>query len=507
MDDGWDKRTSGTDAIAPPAGSMSGVGRSFPQGARTLASPRTWAGGKGYLLAVLAVLVFFGVREALDLFGTFYYLPLVPAVVVTALLSRRAPTILAMALSIAANVLVTPREGLTDTVVNALLFATVTWLLAELCWAQRRAHLQTLDLGRDLADRDALLDTVLTSVPVVVLDRAGRVRRMTSAAAEMFCVDPAASEGAPFKRFIHGFSLDRFSPDRAAATPEHWIGRRPDGRPLIVSLQLGVMSAASDDKDHAALCLVDVTETHAANERLRDLDAQLNRIWRLNSLGEMAATLAHELNQPLSAAATYMHATQRDIEKVGLLGQSAGRTLELAKAQMLRAGSIIKRMRDLLATGTQALDSDRVSSMIEDLGPALTMIARDRGVEIRTEISERDDDVRAERIQFQQALINLVRNAVDAVQDQPDAVVLVTGHPVADDLYRVTVEDNGPGIPPDQIQHIFQPMTTTKSAGMGLGLSVTRTIVESHGGSLVVGDSRLGGAAFRFDLPRELEDA
>jgi two-component system sensor kinase FixL len=220
----------------------------------------------------------------------------------------------------------------------------------------------------------------------------------------------------------------------------------------------------------------------------------------------MAATLAHELNQPLSAAATYMQASQRDIEKTGLLGQSAGRTLEMAKAQMLRAGAIIRRMRDLLATGTQALNSERVSSMIEDLAPGLAMIGRDRGVEIRTEIEERDDQVRAERIQFQQALINLVRNAVEAVQDRPAPIVLVTGRPVADDLYRITVEDSGPGIPPDQIEHIFRPMTTTKSAGMGLGLSVTRTIVESHGGSLEVGDSRLGGAAFQFDIPRELED-
>jgi two-component system sensor kinase FixL len=331
---------------------------------------------------------------------------------------------------------------------------------------------------------------------------------MTPAAGEMFGVEPVEANGWPLSRFIHGFSLDRVDPripgQAATSAPEHWIGRRPDGRPLIVSLQLGLMPASADA--FASVSLIDVTETHAANERLRDLDAQLNRIWRLNSLGEMAATLAHELNQPLSAAATYMQASQRDIEKTGLLGQSAGRTLEMAKAQMLRAGAIIRRMRDLLATGTQALNSERVSSMIEDLAPGLAMIGRDRGVEIRTEIEERDDQVRAERIQFQQALINLVRNAVEAVQDRPAPIVLVTGRPVADDLYRITVEDSGPGIPPDQIEHIFRPMTTTKSAGMGLGLSVTRTIVESHGGSLEVGDSRLGGAAFQFDIPRELED-
>ena len=476
-----------------------------------LTSTRFWRGRRGYALAIGAVALCAALRQVLELFGSFYYLPLVPAVVITALLSRRGPTALAITLAIGVNLLLVERDSVADAAINAALFMVETWFIAELCWAQRRAHRRTLNLSRSLAGRNALLDTVLASVPVVILDRAGKVRSMTVAAGEMFSIEPSKAEGWPFSHFIHGFDLGRFDPTAPgyalAPPPEHWIGRRPDGRPLIVSLQLGVMPAAAAARDHAALCLIDVTETHAANERLRDLDAQLNSIWRLNSLGEMAATLAHELNQPLSAAATYMQASQKDIERAGLLGQSAGRTLELAKAQMLRAGGIIKRMRELLATGTRTLNTERVSSMIEDLAPALLMVGRDRAVEIRTEIEPRLDQVRAERIQFQQALINLVRNAVDAVADLPDPVVIITGRPVADDLYRVTVEDSGAGIPADQIQRIFQPMTTTKSAGMGLGLSVTRTIVESHGGSLTVAASALGGAAFVFDIPRELEDA
>jgi two-component system sensor kinase FixL len=217
----------------------------------------------------------------------------------------------------------------------------------------------------------------------------------------------------------------------------------------------------------------------------------------------MAATLAHELNQPLSAATTYMQASQRDIERVGLIGQSAGRTLELAKGQILRAGTIIRRMRDMLTTGTRSMGSETVSSMIEDLGPAFALIGRDRGVEIRTDIASSDDVVRAERIQFQQALINLVRNAAEAVADQAKPVVVIRGRPLGQEGYRVTVEDNGPGIPGGAIENIFRPMTTTKSSGMGLGLSVTRTIVESHNGTLTVGRSEaLGGAAFTVDLPR-----
>ena len=221
----------------------------------------------------------------------------------------------------------------------------------------------------------------------------------------------------------------------------------------------------------------------------------------------MAATLAHELNQPLSAAATYIHAGQRDVEKAGLMGQSVARTLELAKGQMLRAGTIIRRMRDMLTTGTRKLEEERISSMIDDLSQAFALIARERGVDIRMNVDSSDDIVHAERIQFQQAMINLVRNAVDAVADRPEPVIAITGRSLGPKGYHVTVEDSGPGIPGDRVEDIFRPMTTTKSSGMGLGLSVTRTIVESHGGALVVGKSTLGGAAFTLELPRELEEA
>ena len=146
--------------------------------------------------------------------------------------------------------------------------------------------------------------------------------------------------------------------------------------------------------------------------------------------------------------------------------------------------------------------------MIEDLGPAFALIARDRGVDIRTDIDTNDDIVRAERIQFQQALINLVRNAAEAVGDQAKPVVVIRGQTLGDGGYRLTVEDSGPGIPGNDIENVFRPMTTTKLSGMGLGLSVTRTIVESHGGALSVGRSDdLGGAAFSIDLPREVQEA
>lgn len=477
-----------------------------------LMTGQSYRGRSAWILALIAVAGCFALRNALEVFGQFYYLPMVPGVLVTAMLTRRGPTALAIGLSVLVNALLVPREGMVDAIVNAGLFIVEGWLLAEICWAQRRMHKRSIDLARDLAGRSAILDTVLATVPVVILDRRGAVRRLTPAAADLFGIGANEADGRPFSSLVHGFGQAHLE-DGGAARPLEaptglWIGRRPDGAPLLLGLHVGVLpEAESETGDYAAVCLTDRTEAETATERARDLDEQLNRVWRLNSLGEMAATLAHELNQPLSAAATYVHSSQRDIERIGPLGQSAGHTLELAKGQMIRAGNIIRRMRDLLNTGARRLEAERISSMIDDLGQAFALIAKERGVEIRTNVDPRDDLVRAERIQFQQAMINLVRNAVDAVADRPDAVVVVNGRPTGHAGYHVSVEDNGPGIPDERIEDIFRPLTTTKASGMGLGLSVTRTIVEGHGGVLAVGRSPMGGAAFTLELPREAEAA
>lgn len=466
---------------------------------------RSYRGWRGYGLAVVSVAACVVLRTALEPFGQFYYLPMVPAAVITALLSRPGPTGLAIALSIAVNVSIVPREGLTDTVVNAVLFLAVSWLLAELCWAQRRVHRRAGALARTLADRNAVLDTVLAAVPVVILDRAGRIRRLTPAAALLFGVTNTEAVGSPFSRLVEDFDLQALvsSPaDGATEDAREWRGRRPDGQPLLLTLQAGVTADTAGGEDYAAVSVTDVTQARVATTRALELDAQLNRVWRLNSLGQMAATLAHELNQPLSAAASYMHASRRDIERTGPLGESAGRTLDLAKGEVLRAGGIIRRMRDLLTTGSAALELQRVSSMIEDLRPSLRLLGRDAGIEVRIDIDGRADTVLAERIQFQQAVINLVRNAIEAAACTHDPVVSISGRRTGDG-YEISVEDNGPGIPANDLESVIRPMTTSKANGMGLGLSVTRTIVESHGGSLRLGRSALGGAAFSIRLPQE----
>lgn len=459
------------------------------------------------LLAVVAVGGAMGFRSLLEGLGQFYYLPMVPAVVVTALLARRPATALAIALSIAVNLILPPRESLSEALTNAALFAGVTWLIAEICWGFRALNSRTRDLTQQLAAKDAMLNTALASVPVVTLEANGDIRRLNPAAADLFALTEKAARGRPFIELAPGFDINAIVGSGAPGGPleakdGHWTGLRPDGATFPLSIQYGIVPGSTGG-ELIALCLTDLSRWHAADAQARELHAQLNKVWRLNSLGEMAATLAHELNQPLSAAATYLHASQIDMERAGPLGDSALRTTALAKGQLLRAGQIIRRMRELLSPEARRLNNERASSMVEDLGPILTMIGSSKGVTIRLDMEAGDDRVQAERIQFQQAMVNLARNAVEAVGDHTAPEVVIIGRVLSDTQYSISVEDNGPGIAEDQIDRIFQPMTTTKSGGMGLGLSVTRTIVESHGGRLQVSRSALGGAAFSFNLNRE----
>lgn len=459
----------------------------------------------GYVVAIVGVAVALGFREVLESLGTFYYLPMLPAVMVTALLAGRRETALAIVLAIAANVLLVQRESLIDAIGNAVLFVVVAVMISEGFRRLRDYRRHTDTLSRDLARRDHLLQSILASVPVVTLDHAGLVRSLTPSASAILRAPEDLALGEPFGLFVEEFDLAALETSSASAPPRTaWVGRSGDGRRLDLNIQVGINSDKTDP-DHAILCLTDLTESAAADAHARALHAQLNRVWRLNSLGEMAASLAHELNQPLSAAVAYLHAAQTDMKRAGPVADSATRTSDLAKTQLLRAGDIIRRMRELLAHESRGLAVERVGSMIDDLSGVLSMLARNGGVSLETHVDDGNDIVWADRIQFQQAMVNLVRNAVEALEGREEPRVRISGKAISPEAYEIRVEDNGAGIATADMDSIFRPLMSTKSGGMGLGLSVTRTIIESHSGVLKVEASPMGGAAFTFCLMRERE--
>lgn len=283
---------------------------------------------------------------------------------------------------------------------------------------------------------------------------------------------------------------------------------RSDGSALDIELWMSITHDNGLTRVHANIR--DISERRAlareavrAEVQARDLQLQIHQVWRLNSLGEMAASLAHELNQPLAAATTYLHVAKVASQKAGPLYASAALPLDLAQGQLLRAGSIIRHMRELLINDTHSLQAERVGEMMTDLHSVLRLIESEMGVSLEIRIDDEQDRVQADRIQLQQAILNLVRNAAEAVRDRPDGRVVVLGRAVSRTAFELRVEDNGPGLEPEELEMAFRPLTTTKASGMGLGLSVTRTIIERHRGSLIVERSSMGGAAFVFELLRE----
>ncbi len=385
----------------------------------------------------------------------------------------------------------------------ALLLSLAASAALVLVWRQASS------LSGALAARDALLNVAFLSTAALMLTRDGRISRLNEAACAMFRVRKDDALGRPFADLAPGFDMALLAASGSSNgllenDSGSWTGRRSDGSAFPVGVQFALTPGGSD-QDYVALSLADLTLRHAAEAQARELHAQLNTVWRLNSLGEMAATLAHELNQPLSAAGGYLHASRADMEKAGSLGDSACRTLDLAQAQLLRAGQIIRRIRAFLTQETGALAQERASVMVENMKQILTRIGQDRGVSVHIDMAGFSDRVQADRIQFQQAVVNLVRNGVEAAAGRDGAEVRILGRAEVDG-YRISIEDNGPGVADDQRERLFQPMTSTKPGGMGLGLSVTRTIVERHGGALDLHrSSALGGAAFFFTLPLDQE--
>jgi two-component system, LuxR family, sensor kinase FixL len=459
----------------------------------------------GVLIATTSVGVAVLVRHSLEASWHFYFLPLLPAVMATALLAGRWSVALAIGLAVVANVMQVRGVSDQDIAVNSILFALISWGIAEVCQRLTQALRQSGRISHDLFVREAVLDTILTSAPIVTLDRQGHIRRITPVAAELLAVAPDAAANRPFSAFVSGFDpalLDKVGKGGILdpPPPRRWTAARPDGSVASLIIRADILP---DDiePEHAVLSLADQTQAEAVKDRGHDLALHLKRTWRLNSLGEMAATLAHELNQPLGAATVYLQAGRKALKQTGVEDDNAAEAFQLATSQLLRAGEIIRRMRDQITTGAHDLAEQRVSCLVEELAPVFTMISRDADVAIRLDIQDEDDHVLIDRIQIQQALSNLVRNAVEAVSNQHEGLVAVIGRSVQGQGYELTVEDNGPGIPKDRLDVLFQPMMTTKAGGMGLGLSVTRSIIESHGGQIIVGRSASGGASFSFRLP------
>jgi two-component system sensor kinase FixL len=279
------------------------------------------------------------------------------------------------------------------------------------------------------------------------------------------------------------------------------VGERKDGSTFPMELAVGEMKSAN--RQFFTGFIRDLTERQKTEARLQELQSELVHISRLTAMGEMAATLAHELNQPLSAIANYMKGSRRLLENASEENISTVRdAMDKAAAQAMRAGDIIRRLRDFVARGESERGAENARKLIEEASALALVGAKDLGVRTQFHFDPKVDLVLVDKVQIQQVLLNLMRNAIEAMEDMPRRELTIAANATDPDLITIDVADTGAGIAPEIADQLFQPFITTKRTGMGVGLSICRTIVEAHGGQIWVEPNPKGGTIFRFTLRR-----
>jgi two-component system sensor kinase FixL len=216
----------------------------------------------------------------------------------------------------------------------------------------------------------------------------------------------------------------------------------------------------------------------------------------------MASALAHELNQPLAAISNYMKGSRRLlVDSADPNADKIGTALDRAAEQAIRAGQIIRRLRDFVLRGESERRVESVGKLVEEAAALGLVGSREQGLQLRLALDPTCDRVVADRVQIQQVLVNLMRNAMEAMAESPRRELVVSSGPAGDGLVEIVVADTGQGLPEAVRANLFQPFFTTKEAGMGVGLSISRTIIEAHGGKLTAEANPAGGATFRLTLP------
>ena len=370
---------------------------------------------------------------------------------------------------------------------------------------------------RALKASAAHLESILSTVPdaMVVIDARGRILSFSRAAEQLFGCGEADVVGTNVSALMP--EPDRSAHDgylrRYLATGERRItgkartvtGRRRDGS--IFPMDLFVGEAVADGERVFTGFIRDLTEKQANEERIEELRSDLVHSARISAMGTMASTLAHELNQPISAVANYMEAVRDllatpDPDDLPMIREALGD----AASEAIRAGQIVRRLREFVARGDVEKTVEDLPRLIAEAADLALLGAREKGIAARFDLDPAATPVLVDRVQTQQVLINLMRNAVEAMGNAAVRELVVSTRDDESGFVRVTVADTGPGVEPHVADDLFRAFNSTKSGGMGLGLSICRTIIEASGGRIWMEPRDGGGASFNFTLVKAGEE-
>jgi len=362
-----------------------------------------------------------------------------------------------------------------------------------------------------LREREAHLQSVLDTVPdaMVVIDTRGIMQSFSTTAERLFGYRASEAVGQnvsilmpqPY-RGHHDVYLSRYMATgerRIIGVGRLVVGQRKDGSTFPMELAVGEMR--SGDRRFFTGFVRDLTERQQTQQRLQDLQSELIFMSRFTALGEMASTLAHELNQPLTAATSFLNGARKFLDSGKPSDIPTARDgIESAAEQMLRAGQIIKRLREFVARGETDRQPENLVKLIEEASALALVGAKETGTQVSFSFDPAIGFVLVDRIQIQQVILNLVRNAIEAMQEVERRELEVSTRWIDLETVEIAVRDTGPGIAPEVAENLFQPFMTTKPQGMGVGLSISRTIVEAHGGRLWAEPNPGGGTIFHLTL-------
>lgn len=364
---------------------------------------------------------------------------------------------------------------------------------------------------RQLRSSAGQMRSILSTVPdaMVVIDAHGLIISFSAAAERLFGYAEAEMLGSNVSRLMPSPYRERHDSylDRYARTGERHIigigrkviGQKRDGSTFPMELSVGEAEAGGEPVFTGFIR--DLSEAVRMEERIEDLRSDLIHVARVSAMGTMASTLAHELNQPITAVVNYVE-TVRDM----LVEPKAGdlpvirEALAESASEAMRAGQIVRRLREYVARGDVEKTVEDLPALI-DVAAKLGLIgAQERGVELRFDVDPLAGPVLVDRVQIQQVLINLMRNAIEAMADSPVRLLRIETRREGDGMVRVTVADSGHGVAPEIEAGLFSAFNSTKAGGMGLGLSICRTIVEANGGRITYERDPGGGSRFHFTL-------
>ncbi|WP_343058698.1 PAS domain S-box protein [Microvirga lupini] len=359
---------------------------------------------------------------------------------------------------------------------------------------------------------EAHLRSILETVPdaMVVADESGIIRSFSATAVNMFGYQPEEVIGTNVKflmplpyREQHDGYIRRYRETgerRIIGSGRVVVAQRKDGSTFPMEVQVGEVE--SDGERFFTAFIRDLTERQRTETRMQELQSELAYMSRFTALGEMGSTLAHEINQPLTAITSYLKGcglilSNVEGDKISLVRHAVNEAAEEA----LRAGEVIRQLREFVARGGSEHHIEGLQRLVEEASALALVGAKEKDVKVEYDFPSENPLVFVNRVQIQQVLLNLIRNAIEAMQDADRRELVIRARPVPfESVVQVSVQDTGSGIAPEVLKNLFKPFTTTKRSGMGVGLSISRTIVESHGGKIWAESLPGEGTTFHFTL-------